>query len=377
MKVYLDNAATTPMAKEVIEVMTDVMTNNFGNPSSIHAFGRDSKVIIENARRSIGSLINAEPKEIIFTSGGTEADNMAVLCAVKDLDVTRIITSSIEHHAIEHTIQKIGKTTNCKIEMVKLDEKANVDISDLEKLLKNSNEKTLVSLMHANNEVGTLLPIKKVSELCQQNNAYFLSDTVQTMAHFPFDLKELKIDFLTCSAHKFHGPKGIGFLYVNKSLKISSMIEGGTQERGLRAGTENLAGIAGIAKALEMANSDMDNHINEIQNLKKYMKSELEKAIPNIHFNGETDEGKSLYTVLSVMFPKFDKQEMLLFMLDLEGVAISGGSACTAGANLGSHVLRGICADTTRSTVRFSFSRYTTKPEIDFAVEKAKKIFYS
>lgn len=377
MKVYLDNAATTPMAKEVIDVITEVMTNNFGNPSSTHAFGRDAKVILENARRTIGKIIHAEPKEIIFTSGGTEADNMAVFCAVRDLDVRHIISSSIEHHAVEHTLDNVKNNLDCKISLVNLDEKGNVDLSHLEELLSLSQEKTLVSLMHANNEIGTLLPLKDVSKLCKRYNAYFHSDTVQTIGHYPLNLTEFNIDFVTCAAHKFHGPKGVGFLYKNKNIVVKPLIEGGSQERGIRGGTENIIGIAGMAKALEIADADIESHINQVQALKSYMLSELQSKIEGIEVNGETVEDKSLYTVLNLLFPNFPKQEMFLFMLDLEGVACSGGSACTAGANSGSHVLRGIKTDASRPNARFSFSRYTTKEEVDFAIDKIIKVYNS
>ena len=377
MRVYLDNAATSPMAKEVIDIMTDVMINHFGNPSSTHSFGRESKAIIENARRSVAKLINAQPKEIIFTSGGTEADNMALFCSVNDLGVKHIISSPIEHHAVEHSYNKLVQKYNVKLSLIKVDAKGNVDLNHLEELLSQSTEKTLVSLMHANNEIGTLLPLKEVGEMCKKHQALFHSDTVQTMAHYPFDLDTLNVDFLTCSAHKFHGPKGIGFLYVNKDLKINPLIEGGSQERGLRAGTENLIGIAGLAKALEIANTNIDEHIKYVSALKYDMLQQLQSNIDGIEVNGEIDKNKSLYTVLSIKFPKFDKQEVLLFMLDLEGVACSGGSACSSGANAGSHVIRGINGDTSRATIRFSFSRYTTKKDIDFAVEKVVKIVNS
>jgi len=377
MKVYLDNAATTPMTKEVIASMVDVMTNTFGNPSSTHAFGRDAKVIIENARREIGKLIAAEPKEIIFTSGGTEADNMAILCAVRDLDVKHIISSPIEHHAVEHSLDTAKLIYNCKVSHVKLDDKGHVDLDDLEQLIQSTTDKTLVSLMHANNEIGTLLPLQKVSQICKRNKAYFHSDTVQTMGHYPINLVETPIDFITCAAHKFHGPKGVGFLYKNKNLNIKPIIEGGSQERGLRGGTENITGIAGLAKALLLANTDMASHIDYVQGLKTYMFNTLKSKIPNLKVNGETDPSQSLYTVLNLVFPKFGKQDMFLFLLDLEGISCSGGSACTAGANLGSHVLRGINADTTFPNIRFSFSRMTTKAEIDFAIEKIMKIIQS
>ena len=371
MKVYLDNAATTPMAPEVIERMTDVMKNHYGNPSSIHGFGRDAKAVIEIARREVGKLINAEPKEIIFTSGGTEADNMAITCAVKDFGVTRIISSTIEHHAVGHSIQYLQD--DVKIDHVNLSETGMVDLNHLEELL-SSGEKTLVSLMHANNEIGTLLPIQEVAALCKKYKAYFHSDTVQTMGHYPIDVKELGADFITCAAHKFHGPKGVGFLYVNKELIVSPLIQGGSQERGLRGGTENMIGIAGLAEALKLANQNVQAHIEHVQRLKSYMMEQLELRVPGVQFHGETDPDKSLYTVLNVCFPDFENKSMLLFLLDLDGVACSGGSACTSGSNTGSHVLRGIKADTNRPNARFSFSRYTTKEEIDYALNSIEKI---
>lgn len=377
MAVYLDNAATTPMAPEVIDSMVEIMKTEYGNPSSVHSFGRNAKALIENARRKVGQLVDCEPKEIIFTSGGTEADNMAILCSVLDLGVRHIITSEIEHHAVGHSCESTIRKHQVKVSYVNLDSKGNVDLKHLEELLTATEEKTLVSLMHANNEIGTLLPLAEVSKLCRQHKAYFHSDTVQTLGHFPIKLSDLDIDFITCAAHKFHGPKGVGFLYVNKNIQIKPFIEGGAQERGLRGGTENITGIVGLTKALELANHDIDEHQSYVQSLKSYMISALKEQVPGIQFHGEIAEDKSLYTVLNVCFPKFAKQEMLLFMLDLEGVACSGGSACTAGATAGSHVLRGIKADTTHSNVRFSFSRYTTKEEIDFALEKIQKIMQS
>jgi len=370
MRAYLDNAATTPMAPEVIEVMTTIMKNNFGNPSSIHAFGRETKAIIENARRSVANLIHAEPKEIIFTSGGTEADNMAISSAVNDLGVKRIISSCIEHHAVGHSVES---HKNVVYQEVDLSATGQIDLNQLEEFLK-SGEKTLVSLMHANNEIGTLLDINAVSKLCRKYGAVFHSDTVQTMGHYAINVKDIDADFVTCAAHKFHGPKGVGFLYVNKSLKVTPIIQGGSQERGLRGGTENLIGIAGLAKALELANTNIEQHQREVQTLKTYMIQELKKRIPGVSFHGEIDPDKSLYTVLNVMFPDFENKSMLLFLLDLDGVACSGGSACTAGASTGSHVLRGIKADINRPNARFSFSRFTTKEEIDFALEKVEKV---
>jgi cysteine desulfurase len=374
MRVYLDNAATTPIAKEVLEVMIPILSNEFGNPSSTHFYGRQAKASIETSRRKIAKLLNCEPSEIIFTSGGTEADNMALCTGIHQLGVKRIITTTIEHHAVGHTVEALQKSDNIKLDFVKIDERGNVDLLDLEKLLQ-SDEKTLVSLMHANNEIGTLLPIEKVNQLCKRYNAYFHSDTVQTMGHYSFDLKNLDIDFITGAAHKFHGPKGIGFLYVNKKNKANSLIHGGAQERGLRGGTENVYGIVGIAKALELAYTDLEGHQEHVQGLKSYMIEELKNIFEDVNFHGEVQADKSLYTVLNVCFPKNEKSGMLLFTLDLKGVACSGGSACSSGANKGSHVLEGIKADPSRPNVRFSFSRFTTKEEINFALKAIKETF--
>ena len=374
MRVYLDNAATTPIAKEVIEAMLPVLENGFGNPSSTHFFGRQTKALIETSRRTIAQLINCKSSEIIFTSGGTEADNMALFSSVHLMGVKHIITTTIEHHAVGHTAEAIEKAGLAKISYVKIDEKGHVDLADLERLLQ-SGEKTLVSLMHANNEIATLIPLKKVSEICRKYNALFHSDTVQTMGHYAFDLADLDIDFITCAAHKIHGPKGIGFLYVNKNVKVEALIHGGAQERGFRGGTENVYGIVGLAKAMELAYEDVAAHQAHVQALKTYMIDQLRTTFDTISFHGETDPEHSLYTVINVCFPKTDKAGMLLFTLDLKGVAVSGGSACTSGASKGSHVLEGINADMTRPNARFSFSRYTTKEEIDYALEQVKIVF--
>ena len=374
MRVYLDNAATTPMAPEVVECMIPYLQNEFGNPSSTHFYGRKAKAVIENARRSIAKHLNCSPAEIIFTSGGTEADNMALHTSIEALGVKRIITSTIEHHAIGHTAEHLAKHQNIELVHVKIDSKGNVDLNDLENLLK-SETKTLVSLMHANNEISTLLPLDKVSKLCKKYNAYFHSDTVQTMGHYQFDLQKTPIDFLACAAHKFHGPKGIGFLFVNKMLKVQALIHGGSQERGLRGGTENLYGIAGLAKAMDMAYEDLIEHQNHIQGLKTHMIDLLHQNFDDIYFHGETNPEKSLYTVLNCSFPKTEKAGMLLFTLDLKGIACSGGSACTSGAAKGSHVLEGIKAEGSRPNARFSFSKYTTKEEIDYTVAQLKTIF--
>lgn len=377
MKVYLDNAATTPLAPEVYEVMAPLLKEEFGNPSSSHFFGRQAKAIIETSRRTVAKLIHAQPSEIVFTSGGTEADNMALNCAVLDLGVERIITSSIEHHAVIHTAEHICDKKSIQLDLVQFDELGHVDLAHLRQLLAGSPKKTIVSLMHGNNEIGNLLPLDKVSTLCREFGAYFHSDTVQTMGHYGFNLQELDIDFITCAAHKFHGPKGAGFLYINKKIRMQPLIFGGAQERGLRGGTENLYGIAGLTKALEIACEDIEGHRKHVQGLKTYMIDQLRKNFDTIDFHGDIRPEQSLYTVLNVCFPATPKAAMLLFTLDLKGVACSGGSACSSGSNKGSHVLEGIKADTSRPNVRFSFSRYTTKEEIDYAVKTVAEVFES
>jgi cysteine desulfurase len=375
MNVYLDNAATTPVAPEVVDAMVPVLREAFGNPSSTHSFGRKTKALIETSRRTVAKHLNCKPSEIIFTSGGTEADNMAICAAVRELGVTRIITSKLEHHAVGHTAEAIAVDKNVQVDYVKVDSKGHVNIDHLEELL-NQGPTTLVSLMHANNEIATKLPLKKVSAICRKYNAYFHSDTVQTMAHYAFDLQDLDIDFITGAAHKFHGPKGIGFLYVSSKVKVCNIIHGGSQERGFRGGTENVYGIVGIAKAMDLAYEDLESHQNHVQGLKSYMIEQLKAYFgDDVDFHGETDPDRSLYTVLNVCFPKTEKAGMLLFTLDLKGVAVSGGSACTSGATKGSHVLEGIGADMTRPNARFSFSRYTTKEEIDYALEQVKSVF--
>lgn len=375
MRVYLDNAATTPIDPDVVEAMLPYLQSTFGNPSSTHFFGRQAKAAIETSRRSIAKNLNCSPAEIIFTSGGTEADNMALSIAVNQLNCTTIITSSIEHHAVGHTAENICSSKNVKLKYVEVDKTGHVNLVHLEQLLKEANGSAFVSLMHGNNEIGNLLPLKRVSAMCRQYRAYFHSDTVQTMAHYAFDLKELDIDFITCAAHKFHGPKGIGFLYIKKSVKSAAMIHGGAQERGLRGGTENLYGIVGLAKALEIANHDIQQHQTHVQALKSYMIEKLKETFTTIDFHGDTTPENSLYTVLNVCFPKTEKSAMLLFTLDLKGICCSGGSACSSGSTKGSHVLEGIQADMSRPNARFSFSRFTTKQEIDYTIDVLKEIF--
>lgn len=372
-KIYLDNAATTKLDEEVFNAMLPFMKEEFGNPSSIHSFGRKTRTAIEGARKLVAKYLNVTPAEIFFTSGGTEADNMAIVEAIETYGIKHAISSKIEHHAVEHTLATLEKEGKVKVSWVNLDTNGNVDLNHLEELLKN-NERSLVSLMHANNEIGTLLPIKKVGELCEKYNALFHSDTVQTMGHYKLDLQNLKVHFVTCAAHKFHGPKGVGFLYINHNVKIKPFINGGAQERNMRGGTENVYGIVGLAKAFELANEHMDEHQSHIKGLKSYMKEQLEKNIEGMDFNGETGEN-GLYTVLNCRFPHHPDAEMLLFNLDIAGIAASGGSACSSGSNQGSHVLRGIGIDMSRPSVRFSFSKYNTKEEIDSVVKKLKEMF--
>lgn len=373
MKAYLDNAASTPLHPEVIETMIVVMRKFYGNPSAIHSFGREVRAQIEMSRRKIADLVGATPAEIVFTSGGTEADNMSIWAGVHHLGADCIITTPIEHHAVMDTAERAAKEKGIPFHLLNVGKDGYPDLWQLETLLKSS-RRAFVSLMHANNEIGSMTDLNVISKLCRQNNAIFHSDTVQTIGHFKIDLEKSGVDFATCSAHKFHGPKGVGFLYVNKRNKIPSMILGGGQERQMRAGTENVYGIVGMAKALELAISEVDKHQTHVQTLKTHMlKSFLEK-MPSAHFNGNP-EGQSLYTVLNVSLPPTPKAAMLLFGLDLLGVAVSGGSACSSGAQKGSHVLAGIGADPERPAVRFSFSRFTTREEIDFAVDKVVEFY--
>lgn len=368
MKVYLDNAATTPLAPEVLDEMMPYLKDHFGNPSSTHQFGRVSKSAIETARKKIGRLLNCSPMEICFTSGGTEADNLAINGAIHQLGVKHIISSPIEHHAVLHKVEHCAAEGLVRLSMVKLTDKGHVDMDDLRSLLAAAPEKTLVTLMHANNEVGTLMDIEAVSKLCKEYGALFHCDTVQTMGHYPMDLAKTKVDFVVGAAHKFHGPKGVGFLYINRDVHIEPLIFGGSQERNMRAGTENLYGIVGMAKALELAFDHLDAHKAHIELLKAYMKQALRERIPGLDVNGCEDH--SLYTVLNVHLPETDKASMLLFLLDIDGIACSGGSACSSGSNQGSHVLNALGVSSASPSIRFSFSRYNTKEEIDYVVER-------
>ncbi len=372
-RIYLDNAATTPLDPEVLEAMLPYMKEQFGNPSSIYSYGRESRLGIENARKSVAKLLNAHPAEIFFTSGGTESSNTAITAAVRDLGCGHIITSPIEHHATLHTVEHLYHTGEAALSYVKLLPDGHVDLEHLEELIANADQKCLVTLMHANNEIGNLLDIHAVGEICKKYGAIFHSDTVQTVGHFPFDLRNTPVHFITGAGHKFHGPKGVGILYINENVKIKPYIHGGSQERNMRAGTENLYGIIGFAKALELATANFEKDKEYINGLRYYMRDRLQAEISGVSFNGDLN-GRSLYTVLNASFPKTEKSEMLLFNLDINNICASGGSACTSGADQGSHVIRSIKNDPNTIAVRFSFSKNNTREEIDIVVAKLKEI---
>lgn len=372
-RIYFDNAATTPLDKAVLDTMLPYMTDKFGNPSSIYSYGRESRLGIESARKSVAKILNAHPGEIFFTSGGTESSNTAINAAVRDLGCRHIISSPVEHHATLHTVEHVHCRDEVKLSWVKLLPDGHVDMDDLRRLLSESKERCLVSLMHANNEIGNLLDLHAVGNLCKEFDAIFHSDTVQTVGHYPFDLRNTPVHFINGAGHKFHGPKGVGILYINENVKITPYVQGGSQERNMRAGTENLYGIVGFAKALELATHHYEEHSQYINELRLYMAKQLEANIPGVSFNGDL-YGRSLYTVLNVSFPKSEKSEMLLFNLDINGICASGGSACTSGADAGSHVIRAINNDPNKVAVRFSFSRDNTREEVDKVVEKLKEL---
>lgn len=372
-RIYLDNAATTALNPEVLDVMLPFMKEKFGNPSSIYSYGRESRLAIESARKSVAKILNARPAEIFFTSGGTESANAAITASVRDLGCKRIISSAIEHHAVLHTVEYLHKRGEAQLEFVKLLPDGHIDLENLDKLLAGGREKTLVTLMHANNEIGNLLNLQAVGEMCSRYDAVFHSDTVQTVGHYPIDLRNTPVHFITASAHKFHGPKGVGLLYINEKIKTEPYIHGGGQERNMRAGTENLYGIVGLGKALELATYNYESESRYIRSLKLYMAGLLKDQVNAVEFNGDY-AGQSLYTVLNVSFPKTEKSEMLLFNLDINHICVSGGSACSSGADQGSHVLRAIKTDPDRVAVRFSFCRQNTKEEIDTVVKKIKEL---
>jgi cysteine desulfurase len=375
MKVYLDNAATTPLDPEVFEAMKPFMLEDFGNPSSTHAHGRKVRAAIESSRKKIAELLSCTPGEIIFTSGGTEADNAIINGSIKTFGIRHAISSRIEHHAVEHTLEVLAKNNLIELHYVNHDANGHVELNHLQELLKQF-PGSLVSLMHANNEIGNLLDLKRVSEMCAEANTYFHSDTVQTMGHYAHDMRTLNVSGMTAAAHKFHGPKGIGFMYIRKDKKINPLVYGGAQERNMRGGTENTYGIIGIAKALEIAYRDMAEHETHIKKIKQHMIERLREAIPGVAFHGDSGNlDRSLYTVLNVCLPESEENDMLLFNLDLAGISASGGSACSSGASTGSHVLHALYPNSKRGAVRFSFSKYNTIDEVNFAVNKLAEFF--
>ncbi|RYY97532.1 MAG: cysteine desulfurase [Chitinophagaceae bacterium] len=368
-RIYLDNAATTALDPEVLSTMMPYLQTHFGNPSSIYSYGRETRLAIENARKSVAKQLGTRPGAIFFTSGGTESNNTAIAASIRDLGCRHIITSPIEHHAVLHTVEYWSRQGDVTHSFVALKECGEVDLADLDRQLAEQQEKgvrCLVSLMHANNEIGLLLPIKKVGEICQKWNAIFHSDCVQTVGHYPIRLDDLHVHFISGAGHKFHGPKGCGILYVNEEIKIQPFIFGGGQERNLRAGTENVYGIVGFAKALELAMEHYERDSAYIQELRSYMRARLEETVPGVAFNCN---GHTLYTVLSACFPKNEKTEFLLMNLDIRNICVSGGSACSSGADIGSHVMRALNRSDKYVTLRFSFSKFNTKEEIDRVIE--------
>lgn len=370
---YFDSAATTALDPQVLEAMMPYLQNKYGNPSSIYSYGRETRLAIENARKSVAKILNAHPAEIFFTSCGTESSNTAITGSVRDLGCKRIITSPIEHHATLHTVEYLDHRDEAKVSYVNILPDGHIDMDHLAELLAASDEKTLVTLMHANNEIGNITDIHAVGELCVQHGAIFHSDCVQTVGHFNFDLRNTPVHFISGSAHKFHGPKGAGLLYINENVHIKPYMHGGGQERNMRAGTENVYGIVGFAKALELATTHFETESNYIRGLKYYLMEQLQQQLSDVSFNGDA-AGRSNYTVLNVSFPKSEKSEMLLMNLDMAGICASGGSACTSGAQQGSHVIRAFNNDPNRIPVRFSFSKFNTKEEVDVLVTKLKEL---
>ena len=372
-RIYFDNAATTCLDTEVLNAMMPYLTSCYGNPSSIYSYGRESRLAIELARKSVAKILNAHPAEIFFTSGGTESSNTAITAAIRDLGCRHIISSPIEHHATLHTVEHLHCSDKVDLSFVNILPDGHIDMDHLQTLLAESNTKCLVTLMHANNEIGNMLDLHAVGNLCKKYGAIFHSDTVQTVGHFPFDLRNTPVHFITGASHKFHGPKGVGILYINENVKINPFLLGGSQERNMRAGSENLYGIVGFAKALELATAHYENDSQQIRQLKLYMRDQLHQHIPGTTFNGDV-EGKSLYAVISASLPKTEKSEMILFNMDINNICASGGSACTSGADAGSHVIRAINNNPNQVTVRFSFSKYNTKQEVDVVVKKLKEM---
>ena len=373
MRVYLDNAATTPIDERVFDAMKPFLLDQFGNPSSIHQYGREIRSAIEKARKNVAEILNVAPSEIFFTSGGTEADNTIIINAIRSLELKHAITSRIEHHAVLHTLQHLAEIGQVRLHFVGLDEKGQIVYENLEKLLSKYSD-AFVSLMHGNNEIGNLTDLEKVGEICKEHHAFFHSDTVQTLGHLDLDLSKLNIHSIAGSAHKFHGPKGVGLMYINADRQIPPLFIGGGQERNMRGGTENVSGIIGLAKALELCYQEKEENRSKLSELKSYTIKRLSSELDKISFNGlSTDFEKSLNKVLSMAIPGIDDNDMLLFNLDINGIAVSGGSACASGTSIGSHVLDALGLEEGHGTIRVSFSKFNTKEEIDYFVEKLKE----
>jgi len=374
MNVYFDNAATTPISKKVLDKMIPYMEDGFGNPSSIHKRGREIKSVIEKSRSKVADILSCEPGEIFFTSGGTEADNMFIINTVLEKKIDTVITSKVEHHAVLHCCDYLNKTQNINIKYVSINDNGEVDLDDLEKITSN-NKNSLVSLMHGNNEIGNINDLKAISKICEKNNVIFHSDTVQTVGHYAIDLNKINIQGIVGSAHKFHGPKGIGFLYLNNKHKISPFIHGGAQERNMRGGTENVYGIVGLSEALTLAYENMATHKEKIIELKSHMIESLRQKVKGVKFNGlSSDLDNSLYTVLNASIPNVEDQQMFLFNLDINNIAASAGSACSSGSDSGSHVLKEIKTEEGFVNVRFSFSKYNSIEEVDYVINKIVEI---
>lgn len=375
-RIYFDNAATTALDAQVLEVMMPYLTEKFGNPSSIYSYGREAKMAVEGARKAVAKLLHVSPGEIFFTSGGTESSNTAIRAAVRDLGCNHIITSPVEHHATLHCAEETSKENKVPLSIVRLHGNGHIDLGHLASLLaEHKNKKTLVSLMHANNEIGNLLDVEAVSRLCEEYGAIFHCDMVQTIGHYPLDLHNLKVHFASAAGHKFHGPKGVGVLYVNADVQIKPMIYGGAQERNMRAGTENLYGIVGFAKALELALQHHDADKAHILGIKQYMYQSLKDNFNDIIANGDAF-GECLYTVLNVAFPRMEKTEMLLMNLDMAGICVSGGSACSSGSTSVSHVIKALYSEKAEDLIpiRFSFSKHNTRAEVDQVIDKLKSL---
>ncbi len=371
MQAYLDNAATTKMDDEVVDFMHHILGTYYGNPSSIYELGRQSRVVVEDARIKISTLLKVSPSEIFFTSGGTESINTIVSGVLQDDNIKRVITSPIEHSAMLKSIEFYAAKNNKTVEFVSVDDKGRVDIKELESILSKNSDRALVSLMHANNEIGTLLPIKRVSGICKKHDALFFSDTVQTMGKYSNDLSKGYLDFAVASAHKFHGSKGVGFMYINGNYKLKPFLYGGSQERNMRAGTENIAAIASMAKAFEISYKLMESNTLKFIELKKYLINRLDNEIENITYNGDKN---GLVNLLSIGLPKDNSNELILLKLDIKGVYVSGSSACSSGAIKDSHVIKGIGKDKTIRPIRLAMSKYTTKEELDYFVDVLKKL---